>query len=286
MTRQLEQSILRKLQLAECRVLEDFIKICSENNIQYFIFAGCGIGVERHKGFIPWDDDIDIGMLREDYNTFIKIIKRDYSDKYKITDIGEMEEYPFFIAKFDRKGTRNVPEIFECANVDMGIGLEIFPFDNVSDNPWQRKKQFLSVFFWEKIKILREFGHPVLHIDGWKKQVVSIISIIVHEILKSCHVSHKFINMHYLKNATKYNRVKTSSISTFWFTTPSMCIIKYSDLFPLVSKKFEYLTVNVPQKNHEYLCQMYGNYMELPPIEKRTNHVPSILDFGDLNHFI
>ena len=72
--KQYDPKILRKLQLSELSVFKDFIKICEENNLQYFLFAGCAIGVERHQGFIPWDDDIDIGMLREDYDKIIKII--------------------------------------------------------------------------------------------------------------------------------------------------------------------------------------------------------------------
>ena len=59
---QYDPKVLRKLQLAELEVFKDFIKICDENGLSYFLFAGCAIGVERHKGFIPWDDDIDIGM--------------------------------------------------------------------------------------------------------------------------------------------------------------------------------------------------------------------------------
>ena len=72
--KQYDPKILRKLQLSELSVFKDFIKICEENNLQYFLFAGCAIGVERHQGFIPWDDDIDIGMLREDYDKIIKIL--------------------------------------------------------------------------------------------------------------------------------------------------------------------------------------------------------------------
>ena len=69
--KQYDPKILRKLQLSELSVFKDFIKICEENNLQYFLFAGCAIGVERHQGFIPWDDDIDIQMPRPDYERFL-----------------------------------------------------------------------------------------------------------------------------------------------------------------------------------------------------------------------
>lgn len=94
-------------------VFKDFIKICEENNLQYFLFAGCAIGVERHQGFIPWDDDIDIGMLREDYDKIIKIIREKYSDKYNVLDIDSYKTFPFYNAEIARKGTKNIPFVLE-----------------------------------------------------------------------------------------------------------------------------------------------------------------------------
>lgn len=107
--KQYDPKILRKLQLSELSVFKDFIKICEENNLQYFLFAGCAIGVERHQGFIPWDDDIDIGMLREDYDKIIKIIREKYSDKYNVLDIDSYKTFPFYNAEIARKGTKNIP---------------------------------------------------------------------------------------------------------------------------------------------------------------------------------
>ena len=141
MSKQYEPQVLRKLQLAQCLIMEDFIKICEENNLDYFIFAGCAIGVERHGGFIPWDDDIDIGMLRADYERFKEIAKNNYSDRYEILEISETDKFPFLNMEFKRKGTRNVPEIFKDCDVDMGIDVAIYPFDNVADDIKKRKKQ-------------------------------------------------------------------------------------------------------------------------------------------------
>ena len=94
-----DPKVLRKLQLAELEVFKDFIKICDENGLSYFLFAGCAIGVERHKGFIPWDDDIDIGMLRDDYEKVLKIYREKYTDKYVVLDIDSQETFPFYNAE-------------------------------------------------------------------------------------------------------------------------------------------------------------------------------------------
>lgn len=280
MSKQYEPQVLRKLQLAQCLIMEDFIKICEENNLDYFIFAGCAIGVERHGGFIPWDDDIDIGMLRADYERFKEIAINNYADRYEILEISENDKFPFLNMEFKRKGTRNVPEIFKDCDVDMGIDVAIYPFDNVADDIKKRKRQLRSVFFWHKIKILREFGHPVLFMSGWKKKLVSAICLIAHTMLKLFHISHAFINKQYLKSALKYNDTKTEWVSCFFATTPMENSMKRSEIFPLADKKFEYLTVKVPGKNHECLTRKFGDYMQIPPPEKQKNHVPYILDFG------
>ncbi len=284
MNDQYEPKILRKLQLAQCKIFEDFIKICEDNNLDYFIFAGCAIGVERHEGFIPWDDDIDIGMLRKDYDKFLEIAKRDYSDNYRVLDISVDDKFPFYNAEFIRKGTKNVPKIFKEANVEMGIDVAIYPFDNVSNDKWKRKRQLFSVFVWHKIRILRDFGNPVLFISGWKRSVVSISCKIIHKLLKWMHISRKFINRHYMKSAIKYNGQETEWVSCFFGTTPMENSMKYDEIFPLKKKKFEYLMINVPNKNHDCLTRKFGDYMIIPPVEKQKNHVPYVLEFGEFEN--
>ena len=94
---QYDPKVLRKLQLAELEVFKDFIKICDENGLSYFLFAGCAIGVERHKGFIPWDDDIDIWMKRKDYNRFIEIIKKELDSTFCICHYSTLEQWDLSI---------------------------------------------------------------------------------------------------------------------------------------------------------------------------------------------
>lgn len=285
MSDQYEPEVLRKLQIVQCMIMEDYIKICEENNLDYFLFSGCAIGVERHGGFVPWDDDVDIAMLRSDYEKFKEIAIRDYSDKYDVLEISEDPKFPFFNMEFNRKGTINLPEIFkDCPSAaNMGIGVAIYAYDNVADTKWKRRFQLWSVFFWHKIKILKEFGHPVLFFKGWKRKVVSAICIFAHAVLNILPISHSFINKRFMKSATKYNNTDTKLMSCFFDTTPMAYAMERSEIFPLKKKKFEYLMVNVPNKNHESLTRRYGDYMQLPPEEDRKNHYPYKLEFGPLD---
>ena len=278
---QYDPKVLRKLQLAELEVFKDFIKICDENGLSYFLFAGCAIGVERHKGFIPWDDDIDIGMLRDDYEKVLKIYREKYTDKYVVLDIDSQETFPFYNAEIARIGTKNIPYVFKDANVPMGIDIALYPYDNVPDDAKKRRRQRSSVFFWSKLRILREFKKPVLFMHGWKRKVVSAMCIVMNRLLTWTHFSRKFINRRYMKSALKYNNEKTRWVACFFGEMdPLKQAIKLDDLFPLVEKPFEDIMVKVPKNNDVFLKRMFGDYMKMPPVESRKNHVPEVLEFG------
>lgn len=219
-------------------------------------------------------------MLRKDYEKFKQIAVEQYSDKYTVFEIGLDPEFPFLNMEFKRNGTKNMPVIFKGCKTDIGIDVAIYPYDNVADKPWARRFQLAGVFFWHKIKILREFGHPVLFMSGFKRKVVSAICVTVHALLKFFRVPHSFINRMYLKHALKYNDTETEYVANFFVTTPMEESIKRSEIYPLQERKFEYLTVKVPNKNHDFLTREFGDYMQLPPPEKRKNHVPYILEFG------
>lgn len=275
-----EPKTLRKLQLLELEVFKEFIQICAENDLTYFLYSGCAIGVERHTGFIPWDDDIDIAMPRADYEKIIQIYQTKYTEKYRVLNNQVTIKFPFYNTQIVLKGTKNIPVIFKDLDLPMGVDIAIFPFDNVADEPSKRKKQVRAMFFWHKIRILRDISTPVIALDGWKKVVVSLACKMVHGVLAMCCVSRNWINKQYYKNATKYNGQETKMITSFFETYPLLAAIERDELFPLQEKQFEDIMVKVPNKNHEYLTRMYGDYMQLPPVEKRRNHAPEVLDFG------
>ena len=159
--------------------------------------------------------------------------------------------------------------------------MAIYPFDNVPDDKGARKRQTMSVFFWSKLRILREFDRPVLFLKGCKRKLVSAICIIANRILKWTHFSRNFINKRYLKSATKYNGQKTEWVSCFFGEMhPLKQAIRYDDLFPLAEGPFEDIVVKIPKNNDVYLKRMFGDYMVIPPESERKNHLSEILEFG------
>lgn len=118
-----DEATLKKVQQTEMEILRDFIKVCDENNLTWFGDAGSGIGAIRHKGFIPWDDDIDVMLPRKDFDKMMEVIKRDYSDKYSIANVETMKNYPLMTTRIMMKGTTFIEEPLKNIKCDLGIFL-------------------------------------------------------------------------------------------------------------------------------------------------------------------
>ena len=126
---------LRKMQLLELKILKEVKRICEKHNIPYFLIAGSLIGAVRHKGFIPWDDDIDIGMLRDDYERFLDVCKTDLGSEYFLqTPETEKGNADYGIAHIRLNGTSMVQEFRKNTTTHNGFTIDIFPYDNLPEN--------------------------------------------------------------------------------------------------------------------------------------------------------
>ena len=101
----MDAETLRKVHMVEKEILDEVVRVCDKNNISYFLMAGTLLGAVRHKGFIPWDDDIDVGMTYDNFKRFIEIAPRELNDKYFLQTWKNDNEYPFAAAKVRKKGT-------------------------------------------------------------------------------------------------------------------------------------------------------------------------------------
>ncbi len=272
---------LKKLQKVELEILKDILKICEEYHIECFMTSGCAIGIERHQGFIPWDDDIDLGMLRDDYNVLVEVLKRDYKDKYTVMNATENTLYPFQHANIMKNGTKCTPVMFDGIKFDFGIDIAIYPFDVVPDDIKKRKKQCRMLFLYSKLRLVRDIKKPHLMMSPLQNKLVWTVCYIAHYGMKVFGVSRKWLNLQWLKWAQKYNKEDSKNVCCFSSTHPLDMMISKEELYPLIQKPFEDILMNVPNQNHNYLTRMYGDYMTLPPLEKRKNHAPKELIFGD-----
>ncbi len=270
-----EPEVLKKIQQTELSILKDFVKVCEENKLVYFGIAGTTIGAVRHKGFIPWDDDIDIAMPREDYEKLLIIFERDFGEKYRIVNTEHYENFPLMTTRICLKGTRFKEYELKDIKAPMGIFLDLYAYDKVSDDPRQAKKQAWDAWFWSKVLILRSIGHPVLMFRGFKAKVVQLICGMAHGILAGLHISKMKIYAKAYEATTRYNHLDhTEKINYICDTSPYISTYYTEDIFPLQKLPFEDMELYFPKNYDRNLRQMFGDYMQLPPADKQKSHYP------------
>lgn len=276
-----KQAVLKKLQAAELEVLKDFSALCEKHKIDYFANGGTLLGAVRHKGFIPWDDDIDIGMTREHYERFLAVAETEYPGKYRLINPEIDSAFPVMLSKWYKTGTRFLDQDAVTTGYEAGIGLDVFCFDNVADDPKLLRRQALRAWSLGKLLVLCKISNPVIYVDGILGKIAELACVVANRILRILPISPKAIYKKAKKAAMKYQNIPTKRVAFLFDPTPYMSLMKRSDIYPTRLMEFEGIDVRVPHRSKVFLHTQYGSdYMTLPPIEKRHNHPPKVLDFG------
>lgn len=272
----MEENDLKKLKQVNLEIIKYFDKFCRDNNISYWMDGGTLLGAVRHKGFIPWDDDIDIGMLRKDYNIFLR--KFNEENAYFVLQSFENDpNYPHAFAKFGLKGSvlleKDTPSEFK-----QKISIDIFPFDNAPNSFLSRKIQKFSTKC-AKMLIYKKNGYTF---SFEKKGVIG--SLFGQFLLFFSKIFSKKILINILNYfSQKYNTRKTEfvfSVGTNY--TYDDKLFPYEVVSRLTELPFENIMLFGPKDWDFYLKQMLNDYMSLPPIEKQVSHHEFItLDFGE-----
>lgn len=280
MIKQYDKETLEKLKRAELNILKDFIAVCEKHGLKYFVCWGTAIGAVRHKGFIPWDDDIDVGMLRDDYEKFVRIAKREMSDHYYVTTPKTMKNYASGVIKVQRLGTRFVPEFSRTMKCRLCLHIDIFVFDNADEDQVILKKKINRVRNISKALFLCGSPYPEIPFKGIKGMAAKAVCYIAHYVFKWTHLSIAKLYDKMEKISKSANYRDTDSVICYNCLRPMQSKMKREDLFPLKEVEFENIMVYVPNNYHKYLTSYYGDYMKLPPKEQRVNHAAYIVDFG------
>lgn len=269
-----DDETLKHLQKVQLMMLKDFIKICEDNDITYFVIGGSLLGAVRHNGFIPWDDDIDVIMFRKDFEKLDKVFSENPNDKYHLFNVLNEETYHYTFARFNLKNT--LLEEWWAKQVDytVNIFIDIFIIDKIPDNNIKR-----FIHRWTSFTLNQMVLYSIIKHENESK-IKEIIQKTAYFILKIIPISPMTIKKRCIKSYTKYENIECKQYCDF----PSvhlMPIYEKKDFFPLKKVKFEDIYVNVPNDYDKILTRLYGNYMELPPEDKRFRPAPEKLDFGE-----
>lgn len=276
-----EPQILDRLHRLQIEMLLDLAEICRKYNLQYFAVFGTALGAVRHKGFIPWDDDIDVGMVRDDYEVFIRVVEKEMGDKYQILTPEIDGRYACNVTKFQRKGTKFVSHLSEKLECEQCIFIDIFPFDCVAPTVGKAKKQQLMTLFWDRLLYLCGTAYPIIPYKGIKHNLAAGICWCVHYATKILRLSPRKVYQHFEKESQRYNYLKTGMVTTFGEAISLKYRLPVNKMLPVKEIPFENITINVLSNNIEHLEKTYGDYMKMPPVDQRVNHAPYIIEFGD-----
>jgi lipopolysaccharide cholinephosphotransferase len=263
----MDNTILRKLQFVQLEIMDEFVRICEKHRLSYFLTGGTALGALRHKGFIPWDDDIDIGMPRIDYENFIKLSDTELDNKYYVHCIQKNKNAIFSFIKICKKNTISVKHDIKNLKYNLGISIDIFPYDNAIN--------FTPILFLQKT-LYRIFSSLVLYkIDTEKNSTKARVMRIIGKPfpLKALQTLRQ-IPLKIYKNVDTGYFVQWTGTYSYNRET-----FKKSDFYPLIKIEFEGKQYNCLWNLNSYLTQMYGSYITLPPENERTSHDPVLIVF-------
>lgn len=278
--KQYKESDLKKLKQVELCILRDVIAVCEKYNIQYFVTYGTLIGTLRHKGFIPWDDDLDIGMPRRDYITFEKVFEKELGDRYIFATPSKLKGYCSGVTKIMLRGTKFVPGFSQSMKCDMGINIDIFILDKVKKGS---KKFIWDVFrtrFCSQLLFLMGSPNPVINNKSIIGKVEKVICKLIHYMICWIPGFPSFVYKKMDKIAIKSDYRGGQYLTSFFDNVPLKEIAPKAEIFPLTKSVFEGIEVNIPADSDAFLTRLYGNYMQMPPVEERVNHCAKVIDFG------
>lgn len=236
-------------------IMQYFHDICEKNNIYYVLCSGSCLGAVRHKGFIPWDDDIDVFVPRSHYEKLINILK-DYGVRYvPLTyELSDKYYYPF-CKLIDANTIANQEEFNPIAN--MGLYIDIFPVDGLPADAKNRGKHINVVRKFSKLIAIKNAVHTANPIKNLIKRIIGSF----YNNQKLC----KKINA----LAVKYpEETSEFAMDIVWGTKPFL----YSDVSARILVPFEDRWFYIPENYDNYLKTIYGDYMQLPPEDKRVTH--------------
>ena len=259
--RQITEEELKQIQEIQVDLISEVDRICRKNHIHYNMVGGTMLGAIRHGSHIPWDDDADIGFLREEYEKFREACKTDLNkDKYYMQDFRDTHGYRWGYGKLRRKDTIFLRNGQEFMPFEQGIFIDLMPFDNVPDNPVHRWIHFTKCFFFRKA-LWSKVGARVEE-NLYIRIIYKILSLIPEQTIKRRY--EDFIE--------KGRRKKTGLVRILTFPTPKH-IYGFKREWYTELDQYMFSNLKLPgAKDYDgYLKVKYGDYMKLPPKDQQVS---------------
>ncbi len=253
---------MNDLQKVELDLLQHFIEACEKLELPYFLVCGSALGAMRHGGFIPWDDDLDVGMYREDYNKFMEQAPAILPEGYFLQNYKTDPAYPNVFGKLRNSNTTYIEKNAAELNIHHGIYIDIFPLDGYPKRAMQRMLLSVRKLFYSRELSCAFKGH---------KSWISKFAVRTFRLL-GCHKRTAKIAAKYEALISQYPAKESKLIcnhGTWYGDRDYIAREFYGEGSDGV---FEGLKVRLPEHCEQYLQALYGDWRQLPPIEKQIGH--------------
>jgi len=281
----IDDELKKKLQSVLLEILEDVYQVCLRHDISIFLVGGSALGAVRHKGFIPWDDDIDISMTRKDYEQFKTVFESELGDKYILCAPNYSGRSKSRFPKVLKKGTY-LEEIIDSKDKDLcKIFLDIFILESYPENKTERR---LRGIYCNALEAVSGMVFFVENADAETKafyKKASKANYAVRSVIgRLCSFKNSQWWFDAVDSACNYrgdsSLVGLPTGRTHYFGE----IFERERLFPLIPIEFEGKEYPIFTGYDLYLSNLYGDYMQLPPIEKREKHFVKKMSFDETDN--
>ena len=268
---------LRKLQLTELKILKEVVKICEEEKLTYFLMGGTFLGAVRHKGFIPWDDDIDISMPRKDYDKFFEIAQSKLPKNLIFKNFKKGNEKSMYISRVEDNSVQ-IEDSSAIKKRTRNAWIDIFPLDGVPNNIIIR--QFYKINLLMKRMLLQYSQYSIIvNQDLPNRPVHEKILIKIGGLLNvEKHLDTQKRLEKLDKALRRYDYDKSKYVVNF------MGAYKFNEMFKkeiyenTAEYDFEGKKLIAPKDYDTVLTQMYGDYMKIPPEHQQNKHHSQVID--------
>lgn len=236
-------------------MLIELDRICKKHGIQYFLIGGTLLGAVRHKGFIPWDDDIDVGMMRSDYERFLEL-SSEFKDPYFLQTPYTDDGYFFSFAKVRNGNSASISIPFRFERFNQGISIDIFPVDNCTKEDVRQNFDKINSLIIDNSNYMRK-SSP----DAYDRERHALWSgrnpLSVYEEIQRIARTHE-------NDETDYVNLSTCTVYPC-----EKFVWKKEDVTQFIDMEFEGFSFPCPKGYDAILTTQFGDYMQFPPVEKR-----------------
>ena len=261
---------LRLLQEVDMDIVKEVVAICRKHDLSYYMLGGTMLGAIRHKGFIPWDDDIDLGMPRDDYEEFLVIAPRELSGHLRLVNYRTDPDYHYYITRILDMDTRVVEERIGSDDKYTHASIDIFPIDGTPNNVLARRLYFFQIMFHRammslcyKDSIDRKRCRPIA-----ERALLWVMERIPVERLTSPQRQKELIDALLRKYRIEDSKYIGNIMGAY--RTREIIPAEYYGFGKLY--QFEDIELRGLEMAEEYLTYTYGDYMKLPPKDERKTH--------------